>query len=399
MTEHRKWEGQVVDGRFPLLQYLGGGERSAVYATASEDPALPKAAIKLVEADPDDVDSQIVRWQSAVRLSHPHLLRLFHAGRCQLDGRELLYVVMERADEDLSQVLLDRPLAPAEVLDAIGPAVDALAYLHAQGFAHVRVRPSNILAAGDKLKLSSDRLCPVGQFQRPREGPDVYSAPEMPGPVTPAADVWSLGVTVVEALTQRPKLAPPQGLPAPLADVLGGCLERDLRRRWTVEQIQARLRPAGEPARRGTLWRYVALTAALVVLGAIVVIPKLVRQEPAAATPQPAVEAAPAQAPAPAPAASDVASGVVQQALPNVPAKASNTIHGRIKIGVKVRVDSSGNVEDAELASTPPSRYFGGLALDAARRWKFSPGGPSDWLLRFEFTREAVKVRPERARR
>jgi TonB family protein len=398
MTEHRKWEGQVVDGRFPLLQYLGGGERSAVYATATEDTALPKAAIKLVEADPDDADSRIARWESAARLSHPHLLRLFHAGRCQLDGRELLYVVMERADEDLSQVLLDRPLAPAEVLDAIEPALDALAYLHAQGFAHGRVRPSNILAVGDKLKLSSDRLCYAGQLQIPREGPDIYSAPETSGAgIAAAGDVWSLGVTVVEALTQRPKLAPPQGLQAPLSDVLGGCLARDLRRRWTVEQIQARLRPAGEPPRRGTLWRYAALAAALVVLGAIVVIPKVVRQEPAAATPQPAVEAAPA--PVPAPAASDVSSGVLQQVLPNVPAKASNTIHGRIKIGVKVRVDSSGNVEDAELASAPSSRYFGGLALDAARRWRFSPGGASDWLLRFEFSREAVKARPERARR
>ena len=41
----KQWEGQVIDGRFPLMQYLGGGERSAVFATVTADDTVPTAAI------------------------------------------------------------------------------------------------------------------------------------------------------------------------------------------------------------------------------------------------------------------------------------------------------------------------------------------------------------------
>ena len=88
--------------------------------------------------------------------------------------------------------------------------------------------------------------------------------------------------------------------------------------------------------------------------------------------------------------------------LPEVPAKARRSIHGSVKVGVKVRVNASGSVEDAQLASQGPSSYFAGLAVEAARQWKFSPlaaGGqaaPSQWLLHFEFDSGATRVQPER---
>jgi TonB family protein len=404
MAENRKeWEGQVVDGRFPLLQYLGGGEQSAVFATATGDQTLPNAAIKLVQADPDDAEIQLVRWQSAARLSHPHLMPLFHAGRCQLDGAELIYFVMDRADEDLSQVLLHRPLSAAEVLDVLGPALDALAYVHAQGLVHGRVRPSNILAVGDQLKLSSDRLCPAGEPRRRPGELDAYDAPETAGAgITPAADVWSLGVTVVEALTQRAEATLPPGLPAPFPDLLRGCLERDPGPRWTVAQIQARLRPPAKPQRTGTRWRYGALAAALVVAAAIVVGPRLVRREAAPAQKQasaaPKAEESTRIAPAPLPTRYSGPGSVLKQVPPDVPAKARDSIRGTVRVAVKVRVSSGGRVTDAELAAPGPSPYFARLALAAARQWTFMPpmadGQPltSEWLVRFEFDRRTVKM-------
>ena len=44
--------GEVVDGRFPLLQLVGSGDRSAVFLTASDEPAIQKAAIKLLQTAP-----------------------------------------------------------------------------------------------------------------------------------------------------------------------------------------------------------------------------------------------------------------------------------------------------------------------------------------------------------
>jgi len=44
------WEGQVVDLCFPLRQYIGGTDRSAVYLTQYGDPEPRDAAIKLILA-------------------------------------------------------------------------------------------------------------------------------------------------------------------------------------------------------------------------------------------------------------------------------------------------------------------------------------------------------------
>jgi TonB family protein len=62
---------------------------------------------------------------------------------------------------------------------------------------------------------------------------------------------------------------------------------------------------------------------------------------------------------------------------------------------VKIHVDPSGRVADAELASPGPSRYFAGKALEAAREWTFAPPVAGEWLLHFEFDRSGTKVRPE----
>jgi TonB family protein len=402
MTENwRDWEGRVVDGRFPLLQYLGGGEERAVFATVTDDRTIPKAAIRLVRAHGDDAASQVARWEATARVSHPHLVRLFQAGQCRLNDVDLIYVVMECADEDLSQVAPERTLSAAEARDMLDPALAALAYVHAQGFVHGRVRPSNLLAIGDKLKLSSDRLCPAGESVHRPQGPDVYDAPETAAAgITPAADAWSLGVTLVEALTQRPAAVAPE-LPPPFHDIARGCLERDPRRRWTVERIQAHLRPAGNARESAARWRYAAIAAVLLLAAAVVAGPKLIRRQQPASPPVEASRAEPAPAaPAPAPPAVEPATpapvhasgGVLHQVMPDVLPRAQRGIRGKVKVSVKVHVDPSGGVAEAQLASHGSSRYFAGKALEAARQWTFHQSAPSEWLLHFEFDRGGTRV-------
>lgn len=92
--------------------------------------------------------------------------------------------------------------------------------------------------------------------------------------------------------------------------------------------------------------------------------------------------------------------GVAQQVLPEVPRKASGTIQGRVKVGVRVQVDPQGKVADADFESQGPSRYFADLALKAARGWTFTPAqvngqaAASTWILRFEFRTSGVTVTP-----
>jgi TonB family protein len=252
MTEAAtKQTGQVVDGKFRLGQFVGGNELSSVFLVDYDGQQVPKAAIKLIPADSVDAPAQLTRWKRAAKLSHPHLIRLLEMGRCELDHTPMLYVVMEYAEENLSQVVARRPLSPAEASDILGPVVDALAYVHAEGFVHCRLKPANVMADDDLLKISSDGLCRIGESSGAAGKPGAYDPPEAAGGrISPAGDVWSLGMTLAEALTQRLPVwertnqaepALPSNLPPEVLDLARHCLRRDPQLRWTVADISARL--------------------------------------------------------------------------------------------------------------------------------------------------------------
>jgi TonB family protein len=547
MTEASKqWEGRIVEGIYPLRQYLGGSDHSAVFLTEYGQGGTQKAAIKLFPADSATADLQISNWEFAAHLSHPNLLRLLRGGRCRLDGNDLLYLVMEYAEEDLSQILPQRALTAEETREMLCPVLDALEYLHGKGLVHGDLKPANILAAEDHLKLSSDAISRVGESRGPSKRADAYDPPEaISGMLTPAADVWSLGTTLVEVLTQQlPEWQPgtnrepvvPANLPAPYLEIARQCLRLEPQRRVSVADIAARLNaraavasasvaasvggassslnPAGlagqnqssvgtpkptpslpvppsaapqvqtsphrpplykQSGRRS--WFLVPLVVGALAFVAILTVPRLLTHrttpQPAAvvasdkpsgqgvvsrtaesldsskpkkkperdpetsqtansaapATPQEAQRTAPPtvqdslkptsekEQPAPAasptaardseevakPATGGIASAkgqVLDQVLPDVSPKARGTIQGKVRVSVKVHVDPAGSVSGAELDSAGPSSFFADLALQAARKWAFTPpevngkSVASEWRLRFEFTRKDTKVIP-----
>jgi len=448
----KKWEGRV-DAKFPLRQWLGGSDHSAVFLTERPGQSQ-KVAIKLIAAGAD-ADQQLARWRAAAQLSHPHLMRIYEAGRCRLDGEQLLYLVMEYAEEDLSQILPQRPLAPAEVTDLLPPLLDALSYLHGKGFVHGRVKPSNVHAMGDQLQLSSDQIVSISQTISAPRRRDVYDAPETTaGIISPAGDVWSIGVTLVAALMQNVSFAgtanegassgndpdPPASLPSPFRGIARECLHLDPKRRCSIADIQARLQPAARsvpaepeavlpPRRPVKRWPIAAAVLVAVIIGLIVYFPRgksssVPAPAPVTSTDQSASQTQAAttptqseSAPAPAPKspvsqpdtspkkAADSSGAVVHQVLPDVSASARNTITGTVKVNVRVEVDPSGKVIAAKLANPGPSKYFAGLALKAAERWEFSApvvdGTPtaSKWLLQFHFKRGSTQVSPERITR
>jgi TonB family protein len=248
-----KQMGQVVDGKFRVRELVGRTKRSSVFLAEYDGQQVQRAAIKLIPADSVDAPAQLARWKHAAKLSHPHLVRLLEMGRCELDHTDMLYVVMEYAEENLSLVIKRRPLTPEEARDLLGPVVDALAYVHANGFVHCRLKPSNIMADHDLLKISSDGLCRIGESGGSPGKPGAYDPPEAAGGrISPAGDVWSLGMTLTESLTQRlpvwertnqaePSL--PSNLQPEILDLARHCLRRDPQMRWTVADIAARLQP------------------------------------------------------------------------------------------------------------------------------------------------------------
>ena len=239
----QQWEGRIVNGEFPLRKYLGGSEHSAVYLTEIQGV---RTAIKLIPADAPHAQARVARWKLAVRLSHPNLVRILKTGLWHADDEhDMLFAIMEYCEENLAQVLRQRPLTPAETRDLLLPALDALHYLHAQDILHGRIKPANILAVADQLKLSSDGVHRTGEVEY-SNGAGPYDAPEKAmGTISPSSDIWSLGVTLVEVLTNRlperdkndhPELM--EKLSPPFDGIVKGCLTLDPERRLSVTAIR-----------------------------------------------------------------------------------------------------------------------------------------------------------------
>ena len=418
------WVGRLIDGRFTLLTWLGGSQYSGVFLTELQGQQQ-KASIKLIPADAPDAEAHSSGWASASALSHPHLMRLFQTGTAEIDGVRLLYAVSEYSDEDLSQILPERPLTPTEAREMLDPVLDALSYLHSKGFVHGHLKPSNILVVDNQVKLSSDSLHGAGRLAR-HIPEDIYSAPETAtGTISAASDVWALGVTLVEALTQHPPVwekskhkepVVPESLPQPFADIARECLRPDPARRCTLSYVKLRLDPGSmlpavpskasetKPARRRLP---ILIAVALVLFVAIVF--SIVRSHPdrpsspAAQQPPVPASAPPDQSAAPTPEPSNgaVLKGTVAQRVPpDVSQNALRTIHGTVDVKIRVAVDPAGNVSNAEIESAGPSKYFANQGLKAAQSWKFKPSQsdghpvPSVWTLQFEFRQTGVEVTP-----
>ena len=442
-----KWESLTVNGTFPLLRFLGKSDHSVVFLTAA--PGSASAAIKLIPADPLQTEAQLSYWRAVAALSHPHLIRLFDLGQCQLGGYPFLFVVMEFAEQTLAQILPHRALTTDEARDMLLPTLDALAYLHRNNLVHRQLKPANFLVVNDQLKLASDTISPAGESGLGIANGSVYDPPEANnGSNSAAGDIWGLGVVITEALTQSPPTWPdersetaslPATLPPAFVGIVRRCLSRNPDNRPTISDLEWQFKPvpqtkpishaapvsAPQPvvpdaadrdtATQETLERHRFLPAvalAVIVLVAIWATLHLFKSHPhsqqpgataAAIASQPAAAPAPAsQDPStavgehPAPAVPELPPSVLHEEIPNVSRSARESIHGHIKVTVRVTVNRSGEVVDEDVKDPGSRRYFARSATEAARKWTFAPADDQssrEWLLQFEFTRDGTTGR------
>jgi serine/threonine protein kinase len=418
-----KWEGRIVNGLFPLRRFLGRSNHSVVFLTESKAQNPTKAAIKLIPADPALDEAQLSRWQRIAALSHPHLVRILDSGQCKLGGHPFLFVVMEYAEQTLAQILPHRPLTPDEVREMLIPALGALAYLHRKHMVQGQLKPTNFLVVNDQLKLASDTIRPAGDPATVSAKPSVYDPPEAKnGAIEAAGDVWGLGITLVEALTQNPAASLGEATDA-LTDAVRRCVSPNPAGRPTVFDLQAQFSPVSAPAAPAppppvprlpadlkalsqpapatspskTRLLVPAIAVSVIVLVAIWAGMRPFQSHPNSTPPTSSTaQSSSPQAVSPAAASQSsatpvsAAAAVLHQEMPALSRGTRDSIRGQIKVAVLVSVDRSGNVVGETLENRGSSRYFARLGLEAAKKWKFAPAdGPDSrqWLLQFEFTR------------
>ncbi|HTX74627.1 MAG TPA: hypothetical protein VMD29_00385 [Terracidiphilus sp.] len=222
-----EFEGVTIDSAFSLKRLLQTEGRSAFFSTinASGESVL----IRLIECHFDE-DEILARWRGVQSLGHPNFLRIDRFGQflIEADGITAVYVVFERVDAHLTQVLEKGKLSAADAAQIGLSVASALETLHANGWVHEHIEPQTIFAVGESVKLRSDCI---------RETPEGAA-----GEAARRRDVRDLAVVLTQVLlgVARTHHLPAQPkLPVPFDQIVSKGMSGE----WGLAEIQAALRP------------------------------------------------------------------------------------------------------------------------------------------------------------
>jgi tetratricopeptide (TPR) repeat protein/tRNA A-37 threonylcarbamoyl transferase component Bud32 len=205
------WIGRAL-GAYRLLAPLGAGGMGQVYRAERADGQYQRqVAVKLMLPGLDRA-AALQRFQSErqilASLDHPNLARLLDAG---MSDEGVPYFVMELIDGEPIDAYCTRQALPlAQRLGMFRRVCQVVHYAHQQGVVHRDLKPANILVTADGVVKLVDfgiakRLAGVSpRTQTAQRAMTLeYASPEQVRgeAVTPASDVYSLGVVLYRLLT------------------------------------------------------------------------------------------------------------------------------------------------------------------------------------------------------
>ncbi|MCY1018539.1 serine/threonine-protein kinase [Pyxidicoccus sp. MSG2] len=263
----RPMDGEVVGGRYRILDFLGRGGAGTVWR--AQDLLAGPVAVKLLHRTLEDLarlpqspgtPSSAARHELALSLAHefqtlasvrhPHVISVLDYG---FDAERRPYLAMDLLEDakHLVEAGAGRPLSVQ--VDLLLQTLDALAYLHRRGIIHRDLKPANVLVAHGQVKVVDFGLA-VGREHVHRAQPagtPGYLAPELfeDQPPSEVTDLFSVGAMACQMMFHRlphaGRVDAPPGFPPALKALLERLVSPEPRKRPRgADEVIAALRAA-----------------------------------------------------------------------------------------------------------------------------------------------------------
>jgi len=219
-TAPQPYLGKIVDDRYLLEKYVGGGASGRVYR--AEDVKLNRPfALKILDLSGEGesaLDDSLHRFENEVealsRIRNPHVINIFESYRLEDKTPAMLTEYIEGVT--LEEMLEgEQRLDIESALSLIRQVANGLHEAHTQGVIHRDLKPANVMieqlpAAGSFARILDFGLVHLSDAAgetRGFWGTPLYAAPEQcaPGPpITAATDIYSLGCVVFHCIAGEP---------------------------------------------------------------------------------------------------------------------------------------------------------------------------------------------------
>jgi eukaryotic-like serine/threonine-protein kinase len=253
-------EGRLLDDRYRLGSLLGVGGVAEVYR-AIDERLHRGVAVKLFRGDvADQLHRHEDEMRTLARLNHASLVTVFDSGTDEVTQQPYLVMALVEGSTLADQLRAGR-MSTQRTAEVGAAVAGALAYVHGQGLIHRDVKPANVLISNAGRVFLADfgiaRLVDSAHVTQAGDvlGTPAFFAPEQVTgePVGPPADVYALGLVLLECLTgrreydgsslevamarlNRPPEIPPS-LPASWRSVLTGMTAREPTSRLSAAQV------------------------------------------------------------------------------------------------------------------------------------------------------------------
>uniref|UniRef100_A0A8C5QPX9 non-specific serine/threonine protein kinase n=1 Tax=Leptobrachium leishanense TaxID=445787 RepID=A0A8C5QPX9_9ANUR len=251
-----------------IVGELGDGAFGKVYKAQNKETGILAAAKVIDTKSEDELEDYMVEIDILASCDHPHIVKLLDAFYYENN----LWILIEfcaGGAVDAVMLELERPLTEPQIRVVCKQTLEALRYLHESKIIHRDLKAGNILLTLDgEVKLADFGVSAKNTRTIQRRdsfiGTPYWMAPEVvmcetskDKPYDFKADVWSLGVTLIEmgqiepphhelnpmrvllkiAKSEPPTLAQPYRWSSDFNDFLKKCLEKNVDARWTVVQL------------------------------------------------------------------------------------------------------------------------------------------------------------------